>query len=324
MEGDLPAWLSALVKQTIGAKLYPPDTYPRQWFPELDSILYGLFQEEWNAQERMRQGFHAEDPHRAVALVEDMLGLPSLLANHAHAVVMIYRTLITGYIQRRHFRQEERDDILQELLSRFLADKIFRIQKKYDTHFSQMPSFTSYFMVCVRNMYMDIIREGKIVTRNREREYQIVQEMDAAGWDQILRKAILEEEYVKLRSILRLHPAGHAKIILCLKLKFRLPVAAADVRRCFPDCSAADIERLCLDYRTQKDRELFKAIVPVFNRHEPKPIRTDTLRKWIENKTAGIMALMNQMHQAQVYNRKNIADLLNLFFEEKDAHDQEK
>jgi DNA-directed RNA polymerase specialized sigma24 family protein len=322
---SIPSSVRARLEQIIRAELYPPAAYPRRWFPELDSIVHGLFREEWHARESLRQQFLAADAQQAAALAERLLGLPALLASHPHAVVMIYRNLIAGYVQRRHYHHEEREDILQEMLSRILADKILRIQKKYDAHFSQMPSFTSYFMVCVRNIYMDIVREGKFAMLQREGEPREVPEktdfMNAKG---ILGKAVLEEEFFRVRSIFRLQPAIYGKLVLCLKLKFRLPVAAEDATRCFPDCSATDVELLSRDYRCWKDRDLFQAVVAIFNRHESRPIQADTLRKWIENKTATVIELLNQMHQAPVYDVGNIADLLNLFFEAQDDHEHQE
>jgi RNA polymerase sigma factor (sigma-70 family) len=317
----VPPALITLLKKTISENLYPHDKYPRQWFPELDSILLKLFQEQWEALEDVRRSFFGSDQTQTAALIEDMLCLPSILAKHPHNLVMIYRRLISGFIQRLHRRQEEREDIIQELLSRFLADKIFRIQKKYDANFSQMPSFTSYFMVCVRNIYVDIIREGKFLMLKRNAEPMRYREIDFPTAETPLQSAILEEEYAKLQAILQLHPTQQRKIILCLKLKFRLPVHSADIQRCFPNCSTDTIAQLSLDFRTKKNRDMYKAIVPVFNRYEKKPVQADTLRKWVENKITVIIKLMNRMHQDTVYNSKNIVDLLSLFFQERDIHD---
>jgi DNA-directed RNA polymerase specialized sigma24 family protein len=281
-----------------------------------------LFQQEWQVHEHIRQRFLTADTEQAAVLIDKMLNLPSLLTEYPQTLVMIYRKLITGFIQRLHRRQKEREDIIQELLTRFLADKIFRIQKKYDANFSQMPSFTSYIMVCVRNIYIDIVREGKFLMLKRDSEPMRLREMEFSTAETPLQNALLEEEYAKLKDILQLHPSCQGKIILCLKLKFRLTVYSADVKRCFPNCSPDDIAQLGRDFRTKKDRDMFKAIIGVFNRHEANPVQADTLRKWIENKITVIIDLMNRMHHAAVYNSKNISDLISLFFQERDAHEQ--
>jgi hypothetical protein len=62
----------------------------------------------------------------------------------------------------------------------------------------------------------------------------------------------------------------------------------------------------------------------VFNRHEENPVQADTLRKWSENKITVIIEQLNRMHQAAVYNSKNIADLLGLFSQERDVHEQKQ
>jgi DNA-directed RNA polymerase specialized sigma24 family protein len=319
--GIIPPALITLLNKNISENLYPHDKYPRQWFPELDSILLKLFQEEWAAHADVRQGFFTADATQTSALLDKMLSLPSILDKNPHTLVMIYNKLISGFIKRLHRRPEEQEEIIQELLTRFLADKIFKIQIKYDANFSKMPSFTSYFMVCVRNIYVDIVREGKFLMLKRDAKPMTAREMDFSTADTPLQSAILEEEYAKLQAILQLYPACQGKIILCLKLKFRLSVYSSDVKRCFSHCASDDIAQLTQDFRIKKDRDLYKTIVSVFNRHEEHPVQADTQRKWIENKITIIIEQMNRMHHAAVYNSKNIADLFSLFFQEKDGHE---
>ena len=149
-------------------------------------------------------------------------------------------------------------------------------------------------------------------------------QMEFTAAENPLQSAVLAEEYEKLEAILQLHPSQRWRIILCLKLKLRFPVHSDDVRRCFPNCSPDDITPLSRDFRASKDRVMYKAIVPIFNRYEKNRVQADTLRKWVEGKITLLITHLNKMHQASVYNSKNIPDLLSLFFQERYGHDQKK
>ncbi len=318
----IPAGLQSVLQKTVSLKLYPHDLFPRQSFPDLDAIVSGLFREIWESHANFRIGLSAADETRAGEMIAAELSLPSILARHPRTLVMIYRQLISGFVRRLHRRQDERQDILQEIFVRLFSGKLAKIQNKFDANFKQMPSFTSYFMVCIRNMYVDIVREGRNLLMKRNDVPQEVLEMVVPSRAQTCQTAFLDEEFSKLRIILQLHASCREKIELALKLKFRFGVTAHDVRCCFPSCSTAEIQALSADFRNTRDRDMYQAIVPVFNRHEPKPVRPDTLRKWAESKTSLIVSHLNRLHQATVYDSENIADLLGLFFKEDDDHDK--
>lgn len=317
----IPAHIESLFQKAIAQDLYPQDLYPRHLFPGLESVLRGLFQDEWDRNPGFRSGLAAADEARAAEMIAAALGLPAVLVCHPRVLVTIYQPLITGFIQRLHRRREESQDIVQEILTRLLAGKLAKIQRNFDANFKQTPSFTSYFMVCVRNMYVDIVREGGNLLMKRDDVPLRVLEREPIG-RQACPTAFLDEEFAKLRIILQLHPASQARIVLCLKLKCRCAVTDADIRHCFPSCSADDLLRLRADFRHMKDRDMYRAIVGVFNRNEPRPVQADTLRKWVESKTNLLITHMNRLHQAVVYDSENVMDLLALFFKEEDERDQ--
>ena len=316
----IPGDLQAAFATNFLQKIYPHDLFPRQWFPDLDAIVSGLFREAWEQDADFRKGLAAADESRAGEMITAGLGLTSLLARQPRALVLIYRQMICGFIRRLHRRPDESQDIIQEIFARLLSGKLAKIQEKFDDHFSPLPSFTSYFMVCIRNMYVDIVREGRNLAMKRDDVPLQVLENEPGKHPPTCQSAFLAEEFAKLHAILQLHPSSRYKILLCLKLKCRCTLSGTDARLCFPDCSPDDIGRLGADFRNVNDRDLYKAIVQVFNRHEAKPILADTLRKWIENKTNLLIDHMNRLHGETIYDSENITDLLTLFFSEENTH----
>jgi DNA-directed RNA polymerase specialized sigma24 family protein len=321
-EDPVSADVANSLKIAIDTLSYPHDLYPRQWFPDLDGVLTKLFSEMWLSDPAFRKNLSAAGEARVAELIAAELGLPSLLAKHPRALLLIYRQMISGFVRRLHRCQDEWPDIVQEIYTRLLSGKLAQIQKKYDSSFGLTPSFTSYFMVCVRNMYIDVVREGRnLRMKGSEVPFPVVGS-DAPSTAQSVQTAFLDEEFAKLRVILQLHPASRGKIMLCLKLKCRLPVIAADVRRCFPGCSAQDILQLSADFRSSKDRDMYRAIVSVFNRHEARPVQADTLRKWVETKIHLLISHLNRLHRQDVYDDENISDLIALFFTGENEHAQ--
>jgi hypothetical protein len=317
----IPDDREALFQKIISATVYPHDLFPRQWFPDLDAIVGALLRSAWAKDPAFKHGLLAADEAQAGELLAARLGLLPLLDSHPRSVVMIYRQLISGFIHRLHRRQDESQDILQEVFARLFSGKLANIQRNFDSKFNQTPRFTSYFMVCIRNMYVDIVREGRNLLMKRDDVPQQVLEMGTSGSIRTGHAHFLDDEFAKLRAILRLHPFVREKMELCLKLKCRFAVTAADVKRCFPACSPDDIIQLSADFRNAKDRELYQAIIPVFNRHEPKTIKADTLRKWVENKAKVLITHLNRMHHQTIYDQENLSDLLNFFFTEEAAHE---
>jgi DNA-directed RNA polymerase specialized sigma24 family protein len=318
----VPDKLILLLKKIINESLYPPERFPYHWFPDLEAILLDLFRQNWQVNEQIRQIFADANEQKTINMISEMLSFEAILAKNPRAVLMIYLKLISRFVQRFHQKREEQSDLIQEILTRLLADKIFKIQQKYNASFNKLPSFTSYFMVCIRNIYIDVVREGKNTVR--QKNMQSLSELEATPLlaEDAMNQLLLEEEFEKLRVIFQLQAANRHKIKICLKLKYHLLLSTSDVRQCFADASSLEIAILCQDFRTTKDLKMFKTVVSVFNAHETKPVKADTLRKWVENKINEIISQLNRMHRAKIYNNANFSDLIGLYFQENDNNAQ--
>jgi len=171
-------------------------------------------------------------------------------------------------------------------------------------------------MVIVRNIHIDIIRERKNKMLRTIDIDDIRQPLTEPKLELTSNKIFIEEELIKLRIILKMYYRSQPKIELCLKIKFRIPVSTEDIIRCFPDCPQHDIDKLTQDFRFKQDRQVFETIIDIFNRNEGKENKGDTLRKWIAMKTDEIIQHLNHTYDYQVYNQKNISDLITLYFQD--------
>ncbi len=300
----------------IGNQLYPAEKYPRTLFPDLPKILYDQFiviirskSDRW---ERFQK---TTDPKILKEMVRDILNLKNLLKNHPHSLILIYRYLISKYIGSKHQKPEVKEDILQEIITRLLADKISKIQNRYDFNFKKIPSFTSYLMVTVRNIHIDIIREGKNRMLKTVELTETNQSPATNDFEPSKAQFFIEEELTKLHYILKMYHKSRLKIELSLKIKFRIPVGEEDVRQCFPGYTPQDESTLTRDFKFIKDKKVFEIINPIYNRYENKKNKSDTIRKWIAVKIDEIITHLNRTHDYDVYDFNNISDLITLYYQ---------
>ncbi len=305
------------VMEIITGELYPEENFPAKNFPNIHLLLFELFidviktqTETWGLYTR------GEDSDRIKKTARDILNFKSLLEDHPRMVVLIYRRYIEKFIMYKHTSPSDREDIFQEVLTRLIEDKIYKIRERYDFGFKKVSSFTSYFMVSVRNIYIDIIRERNVRPLTSGDVKEIDDVPDKHGEKTMINRLVLNEELLKLQTILLLFYKSRARLELCLKLKFRIPVSREDVRRCFPNCREEDIETLAQDFTLTRDKRVFEKILFVFNHHESRENKSDTLRKWINVKIDEIITHLNRTHNFAVYNTKNFADFIGLYYQD--------
>ncbi|MGD2091380.1 MAG: hypothetical protein PVH61_34705 [Candidatus Aminicenantes bacterium] len=362
-----------IVLQLMSQQLYPEKAFPKNLFPDLDSVLFNCFTDVLQSREDLAKVFQQPlEIARLEKLVHDILGFKNLLENHPQTVVLMYRTYIKKFIKYRHPHTDEWEDIFQEVMTRLISGKIYRIREKFDFSYQSQDSskrgrppqpihsqadailseassqkfdektkvhkvlvkremapptgidvgkgkkflfFTSYLMVTVRNIYMDIIRERKVRPLTSG-EFQTMDEtIDIYEDKQMWSRLVINEEFQRLQSLLALYYKSRPRLELCLKLKCRVPLTEQDIHQCFPRCSQEELKTLEQDFKGVRDKKLFDIVAPVFNRNERTENKSDTLRKWVSTKVDEITAHLNQIHGCDVYNSKNFVDFVSLYYQ---------
>ncbi len=303
-----------IISETI-KKLYPKEKFPANLFPDIYPLLHDFFKKSVNSRENGRD-FCPDDKEKKKIeeIVIKNLNFEILLNRHPQTVILIYRKCIEKFIFYKHRNRHEREDILQEIITRLIEDKIYKIREKYNFNLKNSFTFTSYLMVTVRNIYIDIIRERCIRPLTGSRCQPIDNLFNEYENDNMMNKLLVEEEVLKLQTIIKLYYKLRPKLELCLKLKYRIPLAKEDTYRCFPQCSRTEIETLSQDFKRMKDKTMFERVSGVFNRHENKKSKSDTIRKWIFVRIDEIISHLNRTHNAAVYNRKNVGELVSFYY----------
>lgn len=302
------------IRNIIDEKLYPDGKFPRSLFPDIISVLTDLYiksEKDKNRGKDENNSPHTQDLEERILKV---VGLKALLKKNPGTIALIYKDLIFKFIFKRHLNKDGVEEIVQEILTRFLHDKINGIRRRFNFDDPELPTFTSYFMVTVRNIYIDIIRKesrgGNLVKNNME-----IEKLSDNKRRDVLNNLILEEEFKKFNALLKLYHKSGPKLNLTLKIKYNIPVDDTDILSCFPDCSE-DEKKLFLKNGGYyiKNRKSIERIAPVFNKHEGKSNNPDTLRKWISTKLEEIKRHMNYVHPQSPYNNSTISDLIILYY----------
>ncbi len=298
----------------ITEQLYPEERFPITIFPDLVPLLSGLYlkitkqKEEKQDKNDNRQYFKVKEED-----VKKALNLNSLIKFHPNVLVLLYRNLIVRYISQKHFNKNEVEDIVHDIITIVLKNKIEKFKSVFSFSEKQNPTFTSYFMVTIRNIYIDMLRKEKKEEKKVAKEVNI---LNIAGRqrEEGFTNLIIDEELQKLRMLLSLYRKNQAKIILTLKMKYNQKPSKDEILACFENCSKSDIDILSSDFSTLYERKIFEIITPVYSRYSSPKLRPDSLRKWISDKIGEIKDHMNKTHPNNPYNSKNIPDLFLIFF----------
>jgi len=326
-----------IVLQLIRQQLYPEKEFPKNLFPDLTSVLFDCFIDVIRSREDLQKVYRQSmETARLEKLARDILVFKNLLENHPQTVVLMYRTYIKKFIKYRHPRTDDWEDIFQEVITRLISGKIYRIREKFDFSYQYRDSskkkvvsrsdedndngkkisfFTSYLMVTVRNIYMDIIRERKVRPLTSGELLTMDETFNIYEDKQMWSELLINEEFQRFQTVLALYYKSRPRLELCLKLKCRVPLTGNDIHRCFPRCSHDDLMTLAQDFKGVRDKKLFDIVAPVFNRNEITDNQSDTLRKWVSIKVDEITALLNQSHGCDVYNSKNFVDFVSLYYQ---------
>jgi RNA polymerase sigma factor (sigma-70 family) len=235
-----------------------------------------------------------------------------LLRSDPHALILKYqetvKIIVKKYILAGVFRASDFEDIVQEVNMALLA-KIPAMQLQYNG----TSLFKTYFSVIVRNICMK-----EHAKTNREVK---IEQKDITGFidrAHVEEKIVLEKEIQRFRAILSLYYRQRPKLLLCLKLRYRIPLTPEDINLWNPKCSFSDREMLLENFGSNFDRkddvEIYKIITPVMNKNEKKSNSIDAVRKWTDSKISEIIQLLNGNPKKMNYNEDTLKTLVDDFF----------
>lgn len=228
--------------------------------------------------------------------------LQELLSSVQNTVQIV----IKYFIKTRLFTLDEYNDIVQKV-NEELWMRLPIIQKQFDG----TVLVRTYLAVVIRNICLKISSEKSLDT------LLPFQNFDERVEEQVSDILALDDERKRFEHILRQFHREENKVLLCLKLLLRLPIAERDLKLCFPFLKQRTVKELSAFYRDQlysmSDNEIFVPVVQHFLKSENAAYTADSLRKWSDRRLQSIITRMNGNPPKRFYTRKTLQQLFEYF-----------
>jgi DNA-directed RNA polymerase specialized sigma24 family protein len=227
-----------------------------------------------------------------------------LLRNDFGGLIVKYqatvRIIVGKFVASGLFRQSETEDIVQAV-NDSLLQKIPQIRSQY----TGSTLIRTYLSSIIRNVCLKEFHARKRAPPNIP--------LDEAGIgrpDGPFDRALIREEITRFRDILRMYHGEVPKLLVCLKLYFRLPITRHDVLDWYPRCSKRDHEFLLESFGGNYDdlleTDVFRLFSTVINKAEGKRNRPHAIQRWTNKRVNEILELLNGDSPASAHNRETL------------------
>ncbi len=260
-----------------------------------------------------------------------------LLQNSPDKLLLKYIPVIECMVIKKlihpgYFAYQEKDDLVQEVISGLLGD-IEKIRK----NFNGISRFSPYFIQIIINKCREIRRKeyrqttrmafaddpihpGYIIQKyfSRKQEFSVPDHVDISYLSSDPeRQVTIDAEINNLSRILKLYPFQKHKIIICLKVITDYQVNYEELKSYCKKLGQREIKTFLrmfegLENETRDNK--FQGLIEFFNHCDKTKKKKDSLRKWLINVLAQIIELMNKDLQPTVYDKENIIGLFGLLF----------
>jgi DNA-directed RNA polymerase specialized sigma24 family protein len=219
----------------------------------------------------------------------------------------IVRIIVDKYVASGLLRQSETEDIVQAV---------------NDSMLQRMPQIRSQYIgsTLLRTYLSSIIRNVCLKEFHARRRIPHDIPLDEANIgrpDRLLDRALIREEIARFRKILGVYHGELPKLLICLKLHFRLPITKQDLLDWYPRCGKRDLEFLLEsfggNYEGLLESEVFRLFTHVMNRAERKRNRAHAVQRWTNKRVNEVLELLNGDSPARAHNRETLKILFENF-----------
>lgn len=302
------------VQTYLKTVLYPEDKYPREKYNCLDKILISYFLGLINKNDNYKKIYQSSNHNELKELLEQTLSFRKIIQNDPYLVVVMHEGFITRYIYKFQWRYGNQEDVKQEVILKLLHSKIHRICKQFKKKYKKNEKFLSFFMLSLRYTYIETLRSRNMNLLNHK-ELEL-QETDAFTLNDFESGILLDEEFNRYATILKLYHKSSGKIEISLMLKHRLKIDRSFVERVFSNVNAREMKLILGDYRLISDQQVYKKVKKIFSRNGFTINDIDSFRKWINRKELQIIEKLNVFHDHPIYNKLVFSKFLVAYYDQ--------
>jgi RNA polymerase sigma factor (sigma-70 family) len=223
-----------------------------------------------------------------------------LLLRHQETI----RIIVKIYIESGMFSAAEFEDLVQQVNVR-LWEKMPVIQANFDGSCL----FRTYLSQVIRNACLNLHDK-----KTRQPQFYRLEGTAVAPSEEPNRKLLIEHDVGVLLAILDQFNTQRPKLVLCLKLYYRIPIGRQDILDWWPQCPEKQLQYLLDTFGSHfgdiSEGELYVRLHPIFAEMERKSFPVDSLRRWVDDKIGQIVRLLNGSPPVATYDRSTLGILL--------------
>jgi len=208
--------------------------------------------------------------------------------------------IVMKFIRSGGFSYQEKMDIIQTINEEILL-KTHKIIDQYQGK----SKFRTYLAIIIQNICYEILRKKKNNIEVEIEKVNLTDEETLSPQNSI----IIQQEILRLKNALEFYYKQKDKLILCLKLKFRIPHSIIDFQQYSVKITQEEFnqfENAVNPYIETTDLSIYQALVKICNKHEKKENSSDSLRKWISLKINELIEFLNGVPPASNYSEETL------------------
>jgi len=238
-----------------------------------------------------------------------------LLKSNPNALIVKYQDIIkiivNKFISSGSINFSDKEEFFQIINERLLLSSK-RIKKQY----KGISLLKTYYSTIIRNICLEEI--------NKRKRYNF-SELETSNYIELSENAIYEDFYLnyefdRLSKILDMYNSKTPKLVLCLKIIYRLPVEVNDFKKYCLKLKVDKINELIEVVNPVKiisEFELFQILTPYINKCDNQNNQPDALRRWTKRKIDEIIELMNGDPPRANYDKETLQILIEKFYSKK-------
>ena len=237
----------------------------------------------------------------------EVLNISLLRSNKGEFVLRcqpIIRFIVQRYTASGMFKANNVPDIIQTV-----NEKLIKRLTSTENNFDGSVLMATYINVVIRNICLRIHERERAAVKTIS-----LTEINQHSDDDNDRALMIEEEIQRLELAMKLCGTQRFKILVCMKVYFRLSITKNEIMKCFNDITEMEKQTLSNRfggiYDDSFEIENFNLLAVMINKKENKNTSGNSTRRWTEENIRKVLILLNGDPPNRTHTRETLKFLL--------------